>query len=53
MNLISSHMMNIYIRCFSTALSLENKDQQRIKGMIDSLNNQDNEFNDDFDLWLY
>ena len=21
--------------------------------MIDALNNQDNEFNDDFDLWIY
>ncbi|CAD8189852.1 unnamed protein product [Paramecium octaurelia] len=36
--------------CFSTAMSLDQKDSAKIKGLMESLNNPNSEFNDDFDL---
>lgn len=32
-------------------MSLDMKDSAKIKGLMESLNNPNSEFNDDFDLW--
>ncbi|KAM3134490.1 hypothetical protein pb186bvf_013456 [Paramecium bursaria] len=37
-------------KCFTTAQSLDPKDQSKIRGLIEGLHNQNAEFNDDFDL---
>ncbi|CAD8200553.1 unnamed protein product [Paramecium octaurelia] len=36
--------------CFNIAMSLDMKDQAKIKGLMESLSNPNSEFNDDFDL---
>ncbi|CAD8211226.1 unnamed protein product [Paramecium pentaurelia] len=36
--------------CFNMAMSLDMKDQAKIKGLMESLSNPNSEFNDDFDL---